>query len=412
MNWITCIPLVGGSAIGCYKSLGGVKPAYHLSYSDFSYNEKSLDEYWPDIQKFIIDSENFSLSELPEIDIDMVNSVCPCAGLSRLNHHASADSKRNDWMYESTEFILENIKPKVLWGENAPALATKAGEKVAKKLAEIGRSHGYSFSMMKTNAIEHGMPQNRSRTFYFLWKSQVAPIIGYHRRPRPTFVDWLAQVPADAPQNDIFLNPGNPLNDIELSYLLNITGKSYQELIKSVGLASVCTTILRKAGKDKNWLSGGRAFREYLDTLDSEDKQVQKLKRIYDHIISKMERNMGFMDHSLTLAYKRSNAWVASKPFTTVHPLQPRFFSIREHLHMMGMPHDFNLHNPLKSVNVVCQNVPTNTTEDLVKEVKRFIDEDPTLIFAPGNYVVQNNRTKRVETTKMIWDKYEKNTSH
>ena len=76
------------------------------------------------------------------------------------------------------------------------------------------------------------------------------------------------------------------------------------------------------------------------------------------------------------------------------------------------MPHDFNLHNPLKSVNVVCQNVPTNTTEDLVKEVKRFIDEDPTLIFAPGNYVVQNNRTKRVETTKMIWDKYEKNTSH
>lgn len=402
INWITCIPLIGGSAIGCYKGLDNTKPLYHLSYKAFAPNETHLDDYWPELQKFIIDSEEFSLSDLPHINIDMVNSVCPCAGLSMLNRQAGADRKQNDWMLESTRFILEDIRPKVLWGENAPALATNMGAEVAEKLAAIGREYGYSFSMMKTNAKEHGLPQNRSRTFYFFWKSDVAPLIGYYRRPCPLLVDYLKQVPKDAPQQDILIRNDKPSNDIEFQYLMKLTGKSYQEIIKESKNSSVLIRTLKTVGGN----FGNAALKLIDDNLNhvvGRDKEVKKLTKIYKKIKKKTADDMGFMDTSIGLAYTRTNAWVGQKPYNTCHPTEDRFFTIREHLHMMGMPHDFILKNPSKCMNHVCQNVPVATTEDFVKEVRRFIDKDASLIFAPGNYVVQNNKTKRLELCKMFW---------
>ena len=38
-----------------------------------------------------------------------------------------------------------------------------------------------------------------------------------------------------------------------------------------------------------------------------------------------------------------------------VHPTEDRFFDIRELLHLMGMPHDFELKDPKKNINHICQ---------------------------------------------------------
>ena len=59
--------------------------------------------------------------------IDVVSSVCPCAGLSSYHNKAGEDNPNNQWMEKSSEYILETIKPSVYWGENAPALAGKVG---------------------------------------------------------------------------------------------------------------------------------------------------------------------------------------------------------------------------------------------------------------------------------------------
>jgi len=42
------IPLIGGSAIGCYKATE-VLPQFQLSYSPFSKNESHLQKYWPNL---------------------------------------------------------------------------------------------------------------------------------------------------------------------------------------------------------------------------------------------------------------------------------------------------------------------------------------------------------------------------
>ena len=41
-----------------------------------------------------------------------------------------SDAKANLWMFESAEYVLGKIKPKVMWGENAPMLFTKKGQGV------------------------------------------------------------------------------------------------------------------------------------------------------------------------------------------------------------------------------------------------------------------------------------------
>ena len=102
-----------------------------------------------------LDHEDLEIPNQTFNEVDYVNSVCPCAGLSQLNSARGTAASRgsgatqNKWMYDSSEYILENVKPKVLWGENAPGLFTKMGEGVVERLKEIGRKYGYSFSLNK-----------------------------------------------------------------------------------------------------------------------------------------------------------------------------------------------------------------------------------------------------------------------
>ena len=394
IKWGTCIPLIGGSAIGCAQTIGH-EPEYHLTYKAFGFNEKQIRNYWKDVPYFVLDDENFDVSSIPTKDMDFINAVCPCAGLSMLNVHASADAKQNDWLYMSTEFVLEHIKPKVLWGENAPALSTSKGRPVAEKIAEIGRKYGYSYSMIRTNAMEHGLPQNRQRTFYFLWKSKTVPIIGYHHHKITPFYKLLASIPKDATQQDCYYSHWDIRNSLELRYVLEKSGLTLQEFIKKNNRGSMCYWVLKYA-------KGPQGFIEWLEKQDN-TKQKPKLIKVYKHIKNKIAQNMGFMENSLAFAWNRTNAFVGKLPGSLIHPTEPRFLNVREMLTIMGLPYDFELIDWQKSRNVICQNVPVPTTRDFVKEVIRFCRQDPSLVYAPANFVVQNNCSKRIEEMRMIW---------
>merc|ERR1719509_557573 len=151
------IPLVGGSALGCARAAAS-PPQYHLSYSAFCNNESHLKGHWgaQDIPWHILDKEGE-------------------AG-------RGADAVQNAWMLKSAQYVLSRVRPKVLWGENAPALYQGA-EELVDKLVEIGREQGYSFSMVKTDSQLHGLPQRRVRTFYFFWQSPTVPMLAYKLRP-------------------------------------------------------------------------------------------------------------------------------------------------------------------------------------------------------------------------------------
>ena len=78
------------------------------------------------------------------------------------------------------------------------------------------------------------------------------------------------------------------------------------------------------------------------------------------------------MDGSPGFYYERTNALVGRTLTHLMHPHEDRGLSIRETLHMMGIPHDFPFTN-LRDLNHIAQNVPTCTARDMASDVIRYL---------------------------------------
>ena len=55
---------------------------------------------------------------------------------------ARGTGKLNEWMVKSAEFVLEKVRPKVLWGENAPGLFQALGATMAPRLRALVERFG------------------------------------------------------------------------------------------------------------------------------------------------------------------------------------------------------------------------------------------------------------------------------
>jgi hypothetical protein len=76
-----------------------------------------------------------------------------------------------------------------------------------------------------------------------------------------------------------------------------------------------------------------------------------------------------------------------------VHPSGERWLNLREHMHLMGIPHDFQLANG--GHHAVTQNVPVNTARDWTFQVMEYIKGNLPLSSSP--FVKQNNYKREVE---------------
>ena len=60
---------------------------------------------------------------------------------------------------------------------------------------------------------------------------------------------------------------------------------------------------------------------------------------------------------------------------TLIHYKEDRLYTIREYLHMMGMPHDFILYGDINdNYAKIGQNVPTRTAQFIVSEVLKLLN--------------------------------------
>jgi site-specific DNA-cytosine methylase len=180
----TIIPLIGGMPIAQQLTFNK-PPEFVLSYSAFGANDSHYIHWLNEINKYnvpyiVLDEENIN----PHLNkhVDVICATPPCAGLSSLSVSSSAENKTNDWMYISTKQILEEYRPKVFWGENAPRLFTAKGKPVADELIKIGKENGYSFMMYGTQSRLHGNPQIRPRTFFFFFEGDQVPIFPFIRK--------------------------------------------------------------------------------------------------------------------------------------------------------------------------------------------------------------------------------------
>lgn len=377
MKHASIVPLIGGETLASQAVFDDQRPEYILSYKAFGNNDAHLlNHYNHDVPYHVIDSEDFNFN--PSY-VDVVSTVCPCAGLSSLSTAASADSPTNDWMLTTAEYVFENIAPRVFWGENAPGFATNLGEKIRNKLRELGAKYGYTMTVYRTKSLDHGLSQYRGRSFYFFWKEDgKVPLMNYYKRdikPIEELLDEIKsnfqtevtneKIPTENPMYQFVLDVMHPgmkhidfVNHIDKSY--ELTRYALQNGVTFDELA----VWYRKNGFDKD-----------------ADKAIRRKEKI--------ATGKGIMAKNLVVPKFRIGAFVGHYPTNLTHHREDRFLTYRECMSIMGLPENFELLNPKKNLNHVCQNVPFQTAKDMATEVRSYLEGKLPMLDA--NLVFQNN---------------------
>jgi site-specific DNA-cytosine methylase len=418
MRWASIVPLIGGETIAMEKVFEK-KPAYMMTYNGFEGNDQHIVEHYnnqqPDPEKpgyvpyYILENKHKNgfiwhgqqQGEGPEGEkngryVDVVNTICPCAGLSSLNVAPSGEAEVNDYMAKTAKYVLENIGPKVLWGENAPRLATKLGEPVVKKLRAIAKENGYTFSLYKTKSLLHGLSQVRDRSFYFFWKGDAVPMFDWYDRPNEKIEDTIRNVKRDpADPMSALANTKTPSkDDLYYRYVLEVlhNGMKHSDFVKTIKKSCNIQDYIEKHSDYRQlakWLEG-------LGETKAKDKAIRNAE--------KLESGGNIMRRTSEIPADYIGAFVGHMPLSLTHPDEDRYLTYRECMEIMKLPSDFNIINPKKNLNHLCQNVPVTTAMDMAYNIKRFLFGRSDLIY--DDFVVQCNKSHSIKTTPNTLDKF------
>lgn len=387
MKYASIVPLIGGETIGLERAIGK-PPEYLLSYTPFEANDSHLVNYYKKrgiaVPYIILDTGG----KHPQW-VDIVNAVCPCAGLSALSPFASADNHNNKWMIETAKYVMGEMKPTVFWGENAPQLSGKVGKPVLEELKSIGKANGYSMSLLMTSSILHGLGQTRTRSFYFFWKGDEVPVFPKIRRAHRDIDDIILkakQIEGDPMSEPI--NPRRATSDPMYQFLLEeveggITHRQYFDKIETT--ANVMDRIEQAVKYDvvSKWMT---------------ERQHHKTAARCDRLYAKLETGGNVMRKCTEIPKKRINAFVGHMPHGLTHPHEDRYLSFREAMTIMGLPDDFELLGGRKSANHICQNVPARTAQDVAELVIDALNSKlPTV---KVDYLLMDNRKEEVPVVK------------
>ena len=387
-NYASIVPLIGGETIAM-QNVFGSRPEYILSYEDFKANDNHLVEYYNrEVPYYLIQGDS-----LPQVEsVDVINTVCPCAGLSSLSVTSSSDAAANDWMRTSARHVLGHLRPKVFWGENAPRLASKMGEPVVRDLRKIGRENGYTFSIFKTKSILHGLSQVRDRTFYFFWKGEKVPQFEYIKREYETIEDTIRSVKRDPsdPMN-VLTSDRAPSQDPYYRYVLEemengISHSAFQDkLEKSYDVKHYIEDNGVTYDKVSKWMSS-----------HGYEKQASRCMDMYH----KLKSGGNIMRRGVNIPKGYIGAFVGAYPMTLTHPDEDRYLTLRECLSIMKLPKDFILQGGLKNINHICQNVPVTTAQDMAEHVLRYVDGRLDNQLIETDYLVQDNKSQTLSYEK------------
>lgn len=394
MKWGTTVPLIGGIAVAG-KQVTGKDPDFFLSYKPFAENEKNCKAYFPNVPHYLLDEPNFGGFDVAaNRDVDFIQALCPCAGLSLLS--AGTQEQRdgmNKWMIETAKFVTGQVKPKVFWGENAPALYSKSGERVRNQLREIASENGYSFSVYCTNTMYHGIPQSRKRTFYFFWRDSNAPIFKYYRNPTKNLLDYLDEVPVG-----VKYHTEEDIKKAEAHLQSNPYIRFLQQKYDGAGIQKMRQFLIDKEMRGTTMLSfmiRNEILEECRDWFEKEG-----LTRPFNEasrVLKRVQEKGGFWDGSFPI-YRGDGTYATliQRTLLGVHPRDDRVITTRECMHLMGLPHDFELVNG--QMNNICQNVPVCTAADMTREVVAFINGEREI--SNASYLLQSNLSERVDVSQ------------
>jgi site-specific DNA-cytosine methylase len=284
-------------------------------------------------------------------------------------------------MYMVFQDGIDKLGAKVVIVENAPALFTNKGRPVANRLYEICAERGYSLSLYKTSTRFHGVPQGRDRTFAIGWKSDSAPVMNWYNKDRKDFTEYLQEIPEDALHQDLVINKNVP-DEPYYNFIKTKTNRDVREIMIEENVKTTLNYVCKKG-----WM---KEANEWFHKTGNE-----KGIKYSDHAIMKFADGKGVWDGSVHVFGEYMNAVIGRNMVDTMHPTEERSLTIREALHMMGFPPNFELLGGLKKMNHIAQNVPVPTSRDLHTEIAKFLTGK--LELSDTTYLRQNNHKQLLE---------------
>jgi site-specific DNA-cytosine methylase len=356
----------------------GKPPEAITSYTPFEANDLLLRRYLKkkgyDVPYYQLDK----LSEKEEIElsklygtIDFASAVPPCSALSQAAQRkpgTRGTCEVNDWMYKSAIFMLEKVQPKVYAWENAPGLYTNMGLEVRRRLIEIGKTYGYALTFYATNTLRHGLPQYRPRTFGIFYKGEYSPILKNYNNPPLHITEYLKQIPEEVTLQDVYMGCEPDITKFEITkYLVSLYGKDWRNVLLEYKHHLTTYEYLNRKGLITDFLKFQKALP---DASEIVTKNIE-------HIIRKtaMGKNARINYRVLGLDRDYVYAVIGEMMGRQVHPTEDRLMNIREFMHLMGLPMDYELDGPKEYVKIT-QNVPVATTEDITKEIVAIINNE------------------------------------
>ena len=418
IKWGIIQPLTGGMAFGGEAAVGA-PPSWVISYPGLTSvkrnkqgditsvgNEYGLLKWWkdhdelPPYQVFnkapfqqtdldvdLIDDPEWTTEKVDYSNTDLVVSVPVCSGLSQATI-ASQDTKdeRNCNMLWNAEYTISKISPKIYIFENAPTLFSNTGASVRESLNELAKKYDYSIVYYKTDTKLHDNCQRRPRTFVLFIKHRDGkdgtPDFNFENK-NVSIEEFFSRLPADATQQvTVEMAPANKLF---LDYIRHKFGKNYRE--------SVDPWILKKI-IDNDLYEDVCSFAEQ---SDYSQKTKDSLSHLMRHIHDKIAAGKNY--YCMLPGYPKPDGTIPAVMFKTIpsllHHKEDRLYTIREYLHLMGMPIDYELPGSINSNYAkIGQNVPARTAQWIISEAVRIIKDWDT-IARPNNDILFVDNTKQ-----------------
>lgn len=385
MKHACIIPLIGGFPLGQERALGNPVD-YILSYSPFKNNDSHFVNHRPHVPYIVLDE-----GMKPPFSVDMICGTPPCAGLSSLSGHASADAAANNWMHESAIYVLHNVKPGCYYIENAPGLAGSIGRPVIDRLSNIASLAGYVMSLYRTKSYLHGLPQVRERSFLFFWRGDKIPLLNYFNRPIQTIENLFESIPKKALQQDVTNELIPSKTDMFYRYVLEKMegGISHSDFYNCI----------EKSKNPMDWIEDHDvSYKEVGKWMGEQGRD--KLAKRCDFIYDKLARGGNIMRRVSIIPKGHIGAFVGHLPMMLTHHQEDRYITYREAMTIMGLPYDFELLNPKKFLNHICQNVPVGTAADIASEVKAALEGKRQMVKA--KLLRQYNASQSYEIDEQI----------
>lgn len=400
MKYASIIPLVGGENFGISKHHDGLLPEYVLSYTPFESNDSHYIKYLREKKGWTGEYVFLDNNEKPDIisrkPVDVVNTVCPCAGLSMLSTSktgSSAREEKNKWLYQSAEYVLKEIGPKVFWGENAPQLFSEMGKPVREKLITLAKKYGYTLNFYSTRSILHGNCQIRPRTFYFFTAGKGCPRFPWINKKMQPIEDYLKRVKKpDDPMDHLLVNEKDPMENVWIKYLMHknksSTFEEYYDSLKKT------TRVLWSPEND--WKVNLNEVAEWFESKGYDQREIDRAR----HMQRKKDAGKNYWTHGTVIPKGRLSSFIGVLSTELINPFTKKYITVRDALNIMDMPQDFELIDPDKNLNHVCQNVPVNTARDMAKFVDDYLKGNLEIINTEVLYQNNVNQKEHCEIKK------------